>query len=301
MANTIFGRLNYNYSGSGISDLSSNATSFMNTVPSFLEDWQIKDIADNNVGGYKQNPVASSSQSIRNTCNTLVTLLSSSTTTEGANTIYYSALQGTSSAITNLFTSMNSLSANIGGTNGGLFIEHTNRISGAISIEQSMLTNDNAANLPHYDTALNNGQTIMYLTHQADGVSNNAPIMGCFTSLLEKDTINSLNTTISSYYNTINSSITISPGTYDPEANSITYTRTSSLSQNVVSSMQTNINTINSTMASRRSHDEQFYQNSKTVISEMNTLRSYSDMGQTANTLCQNYVGTTKLLSRINS
>lgn len=295
MANTVFGRLNYNYSGSGISPLSNNATSFMNNIPTLLEDWQIKDIADNNVNGYKQNPIASSSQSIRNTCNTLVTLLSSSTSTEGANTIYYSALQGTTTAITNLFTSMNSLSANIGGTNGGLFIEHTNKISGVTPI------GEDADTKPYYDIALNMGQTAMYITYQSDGVSNNAPILGCFTSLLEKDTINNLNTTISSYYNTINNSITTSGGSYDPEANTITYTRTSSLSQSVVASMQSNINTINSTMAERRAHDEQFYVNCKTIVNEMNTLRTYSEMGQTANTLCQNYVGTPKLLSRLNS
>lgn len=295
MTNTIFGRLNYNYSGSGVSELSSNAVSFMNTIPTLLEDWQIKDIADNNVNGYKQNPVSSSAQSIRNTCNTLVTLLSSSSSTEGANTIYYSALQGSNPTITSLFASMNTLSANVGGTNGGLFIDHTNKISGVSPI------GDDADTKPYYDIALNMGQTVMYITHQSDGVSNNAPILGCFTSLLEKDTINNLNTTISTYYNTINNSITVSSGGYDPEANTITYTRTSNLSQSVVATMQSNINSINSTMAERRAHDEQFYVNCKTIVNEMNTLRTYSEMGQTANNLCQNYVGTSKLLSRINS
>lgn len=295
MTNTIFARLQYDYDGPGIDSLSNSNIAFMNTVPNLLVDWQIKDIADNNVGGYKQNPVATSSQNIRNTCNTLVTLLSSSSTTEDANTVYYSALQGTSSAITNLFTSMNSLSSNIGGTNGGLYIEHTNRISGVTPIGSDVATK------PYYDIAINSGQTIMLITRQADGVSNNSPVLGCFTSLLVKDTINSLATTISTYYDTINQSITISSGTYDPEANTITYTRTSNLSYDVVSSMQNNINTIDFTMATRRAHDENFYVNSKTIMNEFTTIRTYSNMGSTANNLCQNYVGTTKLLSRLNS
>lgn len=295
MTNTIFARLQYDYDGPGIDSLSNSNIAFMNTVPNLLEDWQIKDIADNNVGGYKQNPVATSSQNIRNTCNTLVTLLSSSSTTEDANTVYYSALQGTSSAITNLFTSMNSLSSNIGGTNGGLYIEHTNRISGVTPIGSDVATK------PYYDIAINSGQTIMLITRQADGVSNNSPVLGCFTSLLVKDTINSLATTISTYYDTINQSITISSGTYDPEAHTITYTRTSNLSYDVVSSMQNNINTIDFTMATRRAHDENFYVNSKTIMNEFTTIRTYSNMGSTANNLCQNYVGTTKLLSRLNS
>ena len=298
MTNTIFARLNYNYSGSGISELSSNSTSFMNTIPTLLEDWQIKDIADNNVSGYKQNPVASSSQSIRNTCNALVTLLSASEEESEdleIGTIYYSALQGTTTAITNLFTSMNTLSANIGGTNGGLFIEHTNKISGVTPI------GEDADTKPYYDIALNMGQTAMYITHQADGVSNNAPILGCFTSLLEKDTLSDLNSSITSYYTTINDSIIITPGTYDPETLSTAYTRTSSLSESTVSTMKSNIDAINTLMAQRRAHDEQFYVNCKTVVNEMNTLRTYSEMGSTANNLCQNYVGTSKLLSRINS
>lgn len=295
MTNTIFSRLHYDYSGSGISELSSNAVSFMNTVPTLLEQWQITDIADNNVGGYQQNPVATSSQNIRNNCNTLVTLISASEDVVDANTIYYSALQGTTTAITDLFTSINSLSANIGGPNGGLFIAHTNRISGVTPL------GPDAGTKPYYSTALNIGQTVMYLTNQADGVSNNSPILGSFTSLLEKDTINTLDTTISTYYNTINNSITVSGGSYDPEANTITYTRTSNLSYDVVFSMQSNISTINSTMGTRRAHDEQFYLNAKTVTDEFNVLRTYSSMGQTANNLCQNYVGTTKLLSRINS
>lgn len=296
MTNTIFARLQYDYDGPGIDTLSSNNIAFMNTVPNLLQDWQIKDIADNNVGGYKQNPVATSSQSIRNTCNSLVTLLSASESVdEFANTIYIGAVQGTTTEITNLFTSMNSLSSNIGGTNGGLYIEHTNRISGVTPLGSDVATK------PYYDIAINSGQTIMLITRQADGVSNNSPVLGCFTSLLVKDTINTLATTISTYYDTINQSITISPGSYDPEANTITYTRTSNLSQSVVSNMQNNINTINSTMATRRAHDENFYINSKTVMNEFTNIRTYSNMGSTANNLCQNYIGTSKLLSRLNS
>ena len=272
----------------------------MNTLPKFLEDWQIKDIADNNVGGYKYNPVSITTQSIRNTCNTLNTLLSASSNTSGNDTVVISAVQGTTPEITTLFSTMNSSAASVGGVNGGLFIEHTDRISGVTPIGADSATK------PYYDIALNAGQTIMFITRQSDNVANNSPVLGCFTSLLIKDSIQDFSIQILPYYNTINDSITISSNTVFGnsaigEGNTTTIIRTSNLSFDAVTAMQNTIVTIDTTLSTRRVHDEQFYINSKTIMNEFITLRAYSTMGTTANNLCQNYVGSEKLLSRINS
>lgn len=289
----IFERLNFDFTGSSnaIFELSSNTTNFMNTVPSLLQDWQIDDIANNDVGGYFRNPVETVTQNIRNTCSTLVSLLSSVPAT---NT---NAVTGTTTDITNLFSSINTNSANIAGNNGLFFVQHTNRISGVTPFGASPESGQDTSLLPHYETALSTGQLIMYLTYQTDGIQNNAPIMGSFTSILIESDLNSLNANISNYYTTINNSITVSgTGTeLDP------YVRQSNLSLSVVQNMSNNIGTINSTLATRRYHDEQFYLNSRVVTDEYSELRTLSNLGSTANTLLQNYIGSDKLLTRLNS
>lgn len=290
---TIFDRLEYNFetTSNSIFELSSNTQSFMNTVPSLLTDWQQQDIANNDVGGYFKNPVANVTQDIRDTCNTIFSLLSPVPAT---NT---NAVIGTTVDITNLFVTMNTQTSNIGGNNGGLFIAHTNRISGVTPLSSSPETGQDTALLPHYETAISTGQMMMYLTNQADGVSNNAPIMGSFTSILIEDDLDSLYSNISSYYTTISNSITITGTGISPD----NFVRTSNLSLDTVQTMANNIATINTTLAVRRNHDEKFYTNSRTVVDEYSQLRIFNNTGATANNLLQNYIGSDKLLTRLNS
>jgi len=289
----IFDRLQYNFetTGNSIFELSSNTQSFMNTVPSLLTDWQQEDIANDDVGGYFRNPVSTVTQNIRNTCNTLVSLLSSNPST---NT---DAVTGTTGAITTLFTTINTQSANIGSNNGGLFIAHTNRISGVTPISASPETGTDTALLPHYETAISTGQLMMYFTNQSDNISNNSPIMGSFTSILVENELNSLYSNISSYYTTISNSITITGTGISPD----NYVRTSNLSLSVVQNMANNIQTIETTFSVRRDHDEKFYTNSRTVVDEYSQLRIFNNTGATANNLLHNYIGSDKLLTRLNS
>jgi hypothetical protein len=291
----IFDRLQYNFqtTSNSVFELSSNTQSFMNTVPSLLPDWAQQDIANNDVGGYFTNPVSTVTQNIRNTSNTLVALLSPnpSTNTE--------AVSGTTGEITTLFNTINTLSANIGSNNGGLFIAHTNRISGVTPLSASPETGADTALLPHYETAMSTGQMMMYLTNQSDNISNNSPIMGSFTSILIENELDSLYSNISSYYTTISNSITITGGGTD--ATTDPFVRTSNLSLSVVQNMSNNITTINTNLAFRRTHDENFYTNSRAVVDEYSQLKIFSNTGATANNLLQNYIGSNKLLTRLNS
>lgn len=296
----IFDRLQYDYSGPGVYELSNDVIAFMNTVPQLLEPWQIEDMSNNDVGGYHTNPVATSSQNIRNTCNTLVLLLSASSANIDGNLTVTEAVSGTTSEITSLFNSINTTSANVGGTNGGVFIEHTNRISGVTPLEDSIKDGVDRGHLPHYVTAMGTGQMITYLTHQSDNISNSAAISGSFTSMFINDALEEMYVTISTYNNTINSSITIT-STSDGNGN-VTIARVSNLSFETVNSMSNVISTINTTMATRRVHDEVFYTNSRTLSDEYGELRNYGkNMGATANNMLQNFNGSEKLLTRINS
>lgn len=289
----IFDRLQYNFetTSNSIFELSSNTQSFMNTVPSLLTDWQQEDIANDDVGGYFRNPVANVVQNIRNTCNTIFTILSPVPATNTNSVI------GTTVDITNLFVTMNTQTANIGTNNGGLFIAHTNRISGVTPLSASPESGLDTALLPHYETAMSTGQLMMYLTNQSDGISNNSPIMGSFTSIIIEDDLNSLYSNIANYPTIINSSITITGTGISPD----NYVRTSNLSLDTVQTMANNIATINTTLAVRRDHDEKFYTNSRNLVDEYSQLRIFNNTGATANNLLQNYIGSDKLLTRLNS
>lgn len=287
----IYDRLNYNFDGTGVTELSSNTKSFMNTVPSLLSDWQKEDIANNDVGGYFQNPVATITQTLRNHCNTIIVLLAADPLT---NT---NAITGATESINTAFASMLTNSANIAGNNGGFFIAHTDRISGVTTIEQSVALEVDTANVPHYETAMATGQLMMYITNQADDISNNSPIMGSFTSILIADKLQNLNNNISTYYETVNGSLTITGSGTEGSP----FIRTSNLTLEVVQTMANDIIELHDTLKDRRVHDEEFFRNSRKVSDEYQMLRGFSDMGGTASYLLQNYIGSNKLLTRINS
>lgn len=281
-------------SANGIIEFSQGVLDQMNAMPRLLADWQFEDIANDDVGGYFVNPVATVTQNIRNTSNTLVSLLSANPATNTE------AVTGTTGDITTLFTGMITLSANIGGFNGGEFIAHTNRLSGVTPIEASPSTSGvDTALLPHYDTALATGQLMMYLVYQSDGVQNNSPIMNNFTSIVIEEDLDSLYSNISTYYTTISNSITVSGGGTDALTDPIV--RVSNLSLSTVQTMSNNLTTINTTLATKRNNDEVYYTTSRKIANEFNELRRFNNMGATANNLVQNYVGSNKLLTRLNS
>jgi len=54
-------------------------------------------------------------------------------------------------------------------------------------------------------------------------------------------------------------------------------------------------------MNSRRTADVTFYYNSQSIVNDYNTLKQFSTPGQSESYLYNNYVGTDKLKTRINS
>jgi len=281
-------------SANGIIEFSSNVLAHMNAIPKLLDDWQFEDLANDDVNGYFRNPVANVTSNFISVCGSLVSLLSAVPSTNTT------AVQGSTGAITTLFTNINSLSANVAGFNGTEFLEHTNRISGVTPIAASPSSSGrDTALLPHYDTAMATGQLMMYLTYQSEGVQNNSPIMNNFTSIVIEEDLNSLYSNISSYYTTISNSITVTGGGTD--ALTDPYVRTSNLSSEVVTDMYNNIQTIDNTLAEKRNNDEVYYTTSRQVSQDFNELRKFNNMGATANNLIQNYIGSDKLLTRLNS
>jgi hypothetical protein len=279
----VFGRLGFNFTdANNIVDLSENVLSYMNTVPRFLEPWQQEDMENNDVGGYFRNPVS-------NVANSVITV-------SGLIAANSFNVNGTTSATTLLLSQISALSANLASSNGAadLFIEHTNKISGVTpigSVQEDEL-------FPYYITAMSTGQGVMYLTNQTDQIQNNAPIMGSFTSLLVDANLSSLVVTAQTYPQIIKNSITITIGGIFPNTYSIL---TSNLSQSTLQSMYNTVNTIDYVMETRTNHDINFFRNSNTILEEMDSLRIFTGLGETADKLVSEFVGSPKLLSRIST
>ena len=100
---------------------------------------------------------------------------------------------------------------------------------------------------------------------------------------------------IQGYATTIQNSITTIVVEEPP---STTYT--SNLTQQQVSTMVTNLGNIVTFMNSRRTSDVNFYYNSRTIVDEYNTMKTFNNMGQTETDMVTNLIGSDKLLQRLN-
>ena len=281
---TLFSRLNYTFTdpNSVISPLSNNVKRTLDGMPKMLEPWQAEDLATSNTGGYFVNPCANITTNIWTTSNTLVSV-ANNVQGSGNLTGLWTQIHTTLSYISNSST---------GNTQAGDFLAHTNRISGVTSIDVS--ADQGVANLPHYETATQTGKALISLIYQTDGVSNNAPIMGNFTSLFVANDLIIIYNTLSTYANIVNNSITttIDPLTFLP-------INTSNLTYNVVNSIATTANSANSIFYERRVHDEQFFKNSSDLLIDYKKVRGIGNSGQAESYLIENFIGSNKLLSRL--
>lgn len=147
------------------------------------------------------------------------------------------------------------------------FIDHTNKMSGVTPLEQ--ITDGS----PHYNTAMAYSKMCINLVAQADGgntITNNQIMMGSFTSLIIENEANNFNKTI------------ISSNIYCP------------LNIATISNL---INLYNT----RKNHDVNYFNNMKSLMNDYNKVQMYSSYGETESNLLNNFIGTEKLLSRINA
>jgi hypothetical protein len=266
---SVYGRLGFNSSdpnvSSTISNYSDGVNNQMNLMPQMVNSWQQQDIATSNVGGYFVNPVANVTQTIWNNANTLISLL--------ANT------SGTSSAINTALSSVNTYATTISTSAANNFLYITNRQSNVVD-----MGSDN--DTPHYKTAVGIGKLLSYLVYQTDGVQNNSPIMGSFTSITLGNTLNSLSNSFSYWTANI--------------ANSITG-NTSNISLSNAQTFQNTAKQLANVMVYYPAQDTQFYQNSRNVVTDYSTVAQFSQIGSTESYLLNNYIGTPKITSRLNS
>ena len=267
---TIYQRLNYDTTGpanTAVIQYPSTVISQMNTMPSFMNNWQQSDVGNSNVGGYFQNPVASLTSQIRDTCNTIISV---SSIAPELTTIIDTATVTANSAYN--------------------FLRHTDRLSGVEPIGI-----DSPPSLPHYQQAVNAGKIISYITFQSDGIQNNSPILGCFSSIFSANQLTSMYSTISGDPAEISNSIVTIPGVGD---GSDTYS--SNLSSGQISAIVSDLVKISNFMDNTRTADEQYFTRENDIINDYNTVKQFSTMGTTERDLVLNFIGSPKLLARLN-
>ena len=296
---TLFDRTGFNFTDTSgtIAVLPNTAIQQMNAAPALVSSqWMKDDLINNDITGYYVNPIAPSCNTIWLSANTLINATSSVTG---------------SGNLTALWTTINADIKSIAGYNvttgdaenppivtthvpGQIvqFINHTNRISGVVPIT----ANTDAADKPHLEQAMQIGRALTYVIYQVDGREDNAPMLGSFTSILIANTINDYANVVVTYANTINNSITITTETVGED---VITTKVSNLSYAAVNSIAVVANTLNTLFLARRVHDENFYTKSNEIVSEARSIRRYSNLGVSEDSLVQNLIGTDKLKSRL--
>ena len=267
-ATGVYTTLGYNFSdpNGDVQTLSANTQAHLNTMPAFISTWQAQDIANNAVGGYFQNPTSNSVNNIITLSNQIYIL---------ANSIAGNA-NSTFTGTANLYPLIPA--ANTLYSTASVFLAHTNRLSGVTPYTGNDQTN------PYYSNAMNFGKTALYITNQTDSITNTSPILGSFTSILVAPQVSANSNTITSDYATFVAGI-----------------NNNTLSNTQVTQIVSDLTNTNSFLSTRQNGDVTYFTNLQTFVNNYNTLKQFSNMGETQNYLCNNFIGTPKLVSRINS
>ena len=256
---SIYGRLGFNFDTAnfgGDDVLSQGVLNYLSNSSINMSEWQIGEIANTDVGGYYQNPYNDNLGEIF----VYISGIAAYANTEAygydnpdvANTMLLAATSG-QTAVTN-------------------FTNHTNNLSG-------VTRSSNTAAYPDYNTGINVGRQVLQLVNKSDGVQNNTPILGNFTSLYIANTITDYTTTLRNDYITL--------------ANSFSGAN-SNISNSAMNTIIYDIQTISSILNTRTSADINFYTNSLEIVNEYITMLQFSNLGETQNNLIE-MIGTTKL------
>lgn len=271
---SVYGRLGFDFDSNNttIFVLSEEAINHLNTTPSFLpKSWQVDDLAANNTTGYYQNPTAN----VYTTLYANTTLIFQTANTDPANNFP----SATHNEGYNLINTANNFIITL-----DKFKSHTDNISGVNAIIDGGSV---AGDYPYRESALGFGKFLIYLTHQTDGISNASPALGSFTSLFINDQLEANNTIIANDWITFKNSLNVS--------------NVSNLTGTTINTIISHIETANTLLNTRRNHDINFFQNSAQLVKDFGKVSQFSNMGPIDTQLANNYIGSSKLVSRLNS
>jgi hypothetical protein len=265
---SIYGRLGYNFDSTlfgGTDQLPSGVLNLLGNTSINLSQWQIDDIANTAATGYYQNPHQYTLASLSIYLNGLSTLANSNNTTFNV----------ASDAANTLNLALNSLSPSI-----ITFTTHTNNLSG-------VTRSSDTSKYPDLNSSLAIGRQMLNITNKSDGIQNNTPILGNFTSLYVGNTLSALSIAITNDYITLNNSISLVSGN-----------ATSNISNAAMNVIISDVQTLQTLIDTRRTSDWLFYQNSRAVLNDYQTELQFSNIGYTQNNLIT-LIGTPKLHSEL--
>lgn len=283
-ATGVFATLGYNYTNpnGAVVPYSNTTLTHIQTVPPVIKSWQAQDIASNSVDGYVQNPISGYVHNISDAANTILAKTPIVSTT-GADF---------SSILTSInFLSFGALNAT---QNSQTFLEHTDRLCNVRQQSDDANVKINGTDFPYYQTATSLGKSASYILYQTDGVANTAAVMGSFTSILDRTQLSQISSTI-----VTDSAAIVASLTYVPSEISGYYT--SSLSPTIVTKYTRDFSNAVTYMTTHETADKTFYKNLKDMMAKYNSTKQYVNMGDSESYLINNFIGTPKLISRVNS
>lgn len=266
-AEGFYGTLGYNFDdpNGAVEEYPQNTLNMLDKMPPFMDSWMAQDVTNNDVGGYFRNPCSTNTSTIISTANNIYYWANGCSGLETVANVSYALLQ----------TSTN-------------FLAHTNRISGVTPWDPNDTVN------PYYRSAVNYSKQLVYVTNQTDGITNTSVMMGSFTSVLVGPQVGANAALFAPYSSTVQNSVT---ATTDPESG--VTTKSSNLSSSIKTTLNTLMTNINTFLSTRQTHDITYYTNVKTTVDRVQSVIQFKDIGNSESALLKNYVGSTKLLDRI--
>lgn len=275
----IYNRLGMNFDTDKFGEanvLGEKTLNFMKQSRIDLATWQYNDIANNTASrtDYFKNPLALDCANVKSSISNIVI---STTSTDYANSWPNAPYQAQQ-----LFNISSNLLIAI-----DQFKTHTDNISG---LDVYMTS----ADIPCYDMILSIGTEILRLTVSEEEISNASPMLGSMTSLFIGPELS--NSTIELYTDnaSINANTTL---VIDPET--MQGNLVCNLTSNAVNVIIEHVSNAYNLVEGRRSHDWNFYQNSRDVLNDLMMVNRFSRLGNTQTYLINNYIGTEKLKTSI--
>lgn len=259
---SIFERLQFNFpqqTTQNIPNLSEEVIKHMDSVK-ILTDWQIEDLANDNASGYFRNPVGNVTNQIISLCSGIASVAN----TANVPSLEFAAISCSSSCVE--------------------FKDHTERMTNLKELDEETSTK------PHYKTSIGIGRMLIYVMRQNEDISNAAPILGSFTSVMIESELDILENDLSELWEIIQ--------TLPPDNILIPPTFTAEQTQ-AISDTISKLSEISNLVNTRKSHDENFYDKSRQIAAEISELNELSNMGESQNFLMRNFLGTPKLIERL--
>ena len=261
----IFTRLGYDFNSEKFGDANDptgELEASLERIKPLLHKWQFDALANNDVSGYLQNPLA----------NTTISMNSYATSMKNfASTVTFD-IAGNAKMIGVSTSLVSEISA---------FQAHCNRISGVTA------TTD--PTLPDFESALGIGEFVQLIVSSYDGIMNNTPVLGSMTSLFVQSELSANLITLTSDSATLNATFTNSlPG----GSNSLI----TIVSNDAICN---NINSVTSFLSTRRTADVNYYGKARDLVDDYGKLSRFTAFSPLKLYLTENYVGTDKLKSKL--